>query len=59
MKANSAFTIQQQEILKILGNSELDIDTEMGKLFEANSKEDDQTRPPSDTVVSLKFSLKV
>jgi hypothetical protein len=30
---NSAFTIQQQEILKILGNSELDLDTEMSKIF--------------------------
>jgi hypothetical protein len=34
---NSAFTIQQQEILKILGNSDLDLDVEMGKIF--NSKD--------------------
>lgn len=36
MKANSAFTIQQQEIMKILGNSGLDLEEEMNKLFEKN-----------------------
>jgi len=36
MNTNSAFSIQQQEIMKILGNSAIDIDQEMDKLFSQN-----------------------
>lgn len=53
MKTNSAYTIQQQEILKILGNSELDIDTEMEKIFNSDKVSEKDHTSKAETMVRV------